>query len=77
MVKLSEDEGMRILSVMIPRPAEDAELAIGSLNAVLEQSGMERAEFGAGAIPEEGSSDPFLRLHLFPLTDIGQEGGDV
>ena len=78
MVKLIEDEGLRIHTVMIPRPAEDEELAIGSLNAVLEQAGMGRAEFGAEAIPEEERIDPFLRLHLFPLADMGQEdGGDV
>ncbi len=75
MVKLIEDEGLRILTVMIPRPAEGEELAIGSLNAILQQSGMRRAEFGAVAIPEEGSIDPFLRLHLLPLADMGQEEG--
>ncbi len=78
MVKLIDEERLRIRTVMIPRPAGDEELTVGSLNSVLEQTGMGRAEFGAAAIPEEGSIDPFLRLHLIPLADMGQEDeGDV
>ncbi len=78
MVKLIDEERLRIRTVMIPRPAGDEELAVGSLNAVMEQAGMGRAEFGAVTIPEEGGIDPFLRLHLIPLGDMGQEDeGDV
>ena len=71
MVKFIDEERLRMRTVMIPRPAQGEELAIGSLNSILEQSGMERAEFGAEA--EEASINPFLRLHLLPLASMGQD----
>jgi len=78
MVKLIDEERLRIRTVMIPRPVGDGELAVGSLNAIMEQTGMGRAEFGAVAMLEEESTDPFLRLHLMPLADMGQKDeGDV
>ncbi|MBI4283580.1 MAG: type II toxin-antitoxin system HicA family toxin [Chloroflexi bacterium] len=61
MVKLIDVEHLRMRPVIIPCPAEGENLTVGSLNAVMEQTGIGRTALDAVATPEEKSTDPFLR----------------
>lgn len=63
LTKVINDEGFVVtLKVLVPRPAEGEELAVGSLRAVLEQALMDRSDFEGLGEPQEPPSSLDLRL---------------
>lgn len=74
MVKVLEDEGLRTMTVLVPHPAlEDEYLAIGSLNSILEQTGMSRSEFEGLTDAVEQIPQPWYEPRLISLVDRDTE----
>ena len=70
MVKVIEDEGLRTQVVLIPRPIAGEEcLAVGSVNSILEQTGMKRREFDGLADARKQEAKPWHAPRLISLVD--------
>lgn len=70
MVKVIEDEGLRTLIVMIPRPIAGEEyLAVGSVDSILEQAGMKRRDFDGLADSREQEAKPWYAPRLISLVN--------